>query len=451
MSREAGDKASPACPLLASTSANFARNRPPLPVPYAAHKAKAQGLPGTGQMKLVEEGRTIPLSDVAKHHSTQLPQLFLAKSNYKGPPAVKEGELLMVQYKKTVKVAYGTTTSGHRITLHHNCKLLLTRLETEESRTFTAKTLLSSNSLPLAMIVMKPFEDPKKQVIIQTGTILLNTHTKREGRCSDVIVAEDTSGQIVTITASCTGVFSIHPQDIQLHLVQLVHTCKLPVKVYLESSPEAVTLRSIVKQEVLVAQPFSECHGKPETSETYEFPADCNLQVVRIVSLAIKQNVSKIQYYSIFRKPEGDDDGDDDGSYQYAILGESPVQWRKGVSRQHSDVILASTQQSSGTLSAAGASASLDSTVKQETIKNNLTYLRSLRLDEVLELLEAMQLEEYREYFKKENIDGEVLSSLTEADLLRELNMQKRLHRVRLMKVIEGIYSVQVIFRELYI
>ena len=87
----------------------------------------------------------------------------------------------------------------------------------------------------------------------------------------------------------------------------------------------------------------------------------------------------------------------------------------------------------------------------EKKIAENLVYLKSMQGTEVLELLEAMQLEEYKESFKSERIDGEMLSSLTEADLMHELNIQKRLHRVRLMKVIEGVYSASDILTQIYI
>ena len=394
-------------------------------------------------MEFVEESCPITLSDVAKRHSSELPQLFRAKSNYTGPPAVRQGDMLLVQYKKTVKVAHGTNSSGERITLTHNCKLLLTHLKTEESRELTAKSLLSSKSLPPAMMVMKPFPDVKRQTFIQSGAVLLNIHAKKESRGHDVIVAEDTTGQTVHITACCPGIFSIHPQDVQLHLVQLVHHCKLPVKVYLDGSCKAITLKAIDQQEVLVIQPFSQNNFKAESTETYEFPADCNLQVVRIVSLANKRTATKIQYYSMFRQLEDDDD-----TWLYESLNKPrTVQWRRDALSPRKQRPLSSPQ----LLTTTGASASLDSAVKEDTVENNLAYLRSLSVDEVLELLEAMQLEEYRESFKREMIDGEVLSSLTEADLLQELNIQKRLHRVRLMKVIEGVYSVQANLCKLYI
>ena len=419
--------------------------RLPMPIPSEDIKDFLPKQQGTEQMELLEEDCPIPLSDVAKLHSSKLPQLFRAKENHRGLPAIKEGDILLVQYKKTVKVAHGRNSCGDRITLAHNCKLLLTDLETKESRELTAKSLLSSKSLPPAMIVMKQFAHVKRQIFIQSGTILLNIHIKRDSRLHNVIVAEDTTGQSVEITANCPGVFSVHPQDIQLHLVQLLHSCKLPIKVYLEGSvTKAITLHEIDQQEVLVIQPLSKDNfDVVSTEEIYELPADSSLRVVKVVGLANKCEAAKIQYYSMFRKLEGDDD-----TWLYDSLREpTAVRWRS-VPETHSDARKQRPFSAAFPSTTAGASASLDSS---ESVENNIAYLKRLTVDEVLELLEAMQLEEYQESFKKERIDGEMLSSLTEADLMHELNIQKRLHRVRLMKVIEGVYSVQATFHELYI
>ena len=440
----AGFNSLPAMKLTSNISSPSLRL--PMPIPSEEIKGFLPEQQGTEQMKFVEEDGPIPLSNVAKLHSSKLPQLFRAKENYRGPPAINKGDILLVQYKKTVKVAHGRNSCGDTVTLAHNCKLLLTDLETEESRELTAKSLLSSKSLPPAMIVMKQFAHVKRQVFIESGTILLNIRMKRDSRLHNVIVAEDTTGQSVEITANCPGVFSVHPRDIQLDLAQLVYSCKLPIKVYPEGSvSKAITLHEIGQQEVLVIQPVSKNNFDVEsTKEIYELPANSNLQVVKVVGLANKCKAAKIQYYSMFRKLEDDDDD----TWLYDSLRETTaVRWRS-VPESHSGARKQRPFSAAFPSTTAGASASLDSS---ECVESNIAYLKRLTVDEVLELLEAMQLEEYKESFKKERIDGEVLSSLTEDDLMHELNIQKRLHRVRLMKVIEGVYSVQATFHELYI
>ena len=60
----------------------------------------------------------------------------------------------------------------------------------------------------------------------------------------------------------------------------------------------------------------------------------------------------------------------------------------------------------------------------------------------VLRLLENMGLEQYTPTFKQEQINGDILSTCDDAILKDELSVTSRLHRMRLLRVIEGTYSV---------
>lgn len=58
-------------------------------------------------------------------------------------------------------------------------------------------------------------------------------------------------------------------------------------------------------------------------------------------------------------------------------------------------------------------------------------------------LLDAMHLAQYKDVFASEQITGEVLAELDEEILQNELGVSVKIHRIRLMKVINGKYSVQ--------
>ena len=58
-------------------------------------------------------------------------------------------------------------------------------------------------------------------------------------------------------------------------------------------------------------------------------------------------------------------------------------------------------------------------------------------------LLDAMHLAQYKDVFASEQITGEVLAELDEEILQKELEISVKIHRIRLMKVINGKYSVQ--------
>ena len=67
----------------------------------------------------------------------------------------------------------------------------------------------------------------------------------------------------------------------------------------------------------------------------------------------------------------------------------------------------------------------------------NICNLKLLDPVGVLNLLDAMNLSVYKENFRKELIDGEILSEFTE-EMFIELGVEKGIHRLRLMHVVKG-------------
>ena len=54
-----------------------------------------------------------------------------------------------------------------------------------------------------------------------------------------------------------------------------------------------------------------------------------------------------------------------------------------------------------------------------------------------------MGMKEYQQKFAEQQINGDLLSECDEAILKDELNVSQRLHRIKLLKIISGMYSVQ--------
>ena len=65
---------------------------------------------------------------------------------------------------------------------------------------------------------------------------------------------------------------------------------------------------------------------------------------------------------------------------------------------------------------------------------------------QVLQLLELMDLTQYKENFEREHISGEVLIECDEDVLMQELGILSKLHRIRLLKIISGQQSAKDIF-----
>ena len=62
---------------------------------------------------------------------------------------------------------------------------------------------------------------------------------------------------------------------------------------------------------------------------------------------------------------------------------------------------------------------------------------------QVLKLLELIGLKQYQDSFKRQAIDGDILSELDEDILERDLNVTTKLHRLRLLKIISGRQSAK--------
>ena len=65
---------------------------------------------------------------------------------------------------------------------------------------------------------------------------------------------------------------------------------------------------------------------------------------------------------------------------------------------------------------------------------------------QVLLLLEKMGLKQYKEMFQKESINGEILVEC-DSEILEDLNVTSRIHRLRLLKIISGQNSAQKILQ----
>ena len=71
----------------------------------------------------------------------------------------------------------------------------------------------------------------------------------------------------------------------------------------------------------------------------------------------------------------------------------------------------------------------------------NITSLQLLNTNGVLRLLDAIGLSQYKEAFKGEHVDGQLLASL-DSNMLDELGVQKSLHKMKIVKFINGEQSV---------
>ena len=82
----------------------------------------------------------------------------------------------------------------------------------------------------------------------------------------------------------------------------------------------------------------------------------------------------------------------------------------------------------------------------QKDTAKNIEYLQTMQKTDILKLLDAMNLNAYKDAFDEEQIDGETMACLSH-EMLIELGVSKSLHRLRLMKIITGQTSAETILK----
>ncbi len=70
-------------------------------------------------------------------------------------------------------------------------------------------------------------------------------------------------------------------------------------------------------------------------------------------------------------------------------------------------------------------------------------------MQQVQNLLESMGLRQYKDMFLQEQISGDILIQCSDLELRDELKVSKKIHRMRLMKIIDGSHSAQSIMKGL--
>ena len=438
----------------------------PHPVPTSPPLSDARQ-PELDTKQFVRTGDVMSLWNITNSEDLQLPQLFVAESKYDGPPVIEKGQVIMVVKIKTVTQIQGTYSNGKELTLSSASSLQLSPLGegVKVSQSLTAKALLSLKSLPPVVTVAKQFTVASETVVTSGTRLFLQRNQPPASKYKATehpLLARDLGGREFALTANCSGIFSTHPRDTSLVLQEVIKHCQFPLKVLAYDSKEEMTLESVSQQQMLVSYPFN-TRQKSEAT-VFELPAEGSLQLVRVIMQseemesnmhpddeAVENNLENT--YEVIPEHTASESPQQMSPTQQATspdaLRDDPYSVVRSLSQDRSSTP-ASPFGSLPYPSGASAIGTTDE-YNEKKIAENLVYLKSMHVDEIIQLLESMQLDEYKESFKKEKIDGEVLSSLTEADLLHELNIQKRLHRVRLMKVIEGVYSASEILTQIYI
>jgi hypothetical protein len=78
-----------------------------------------------------------------------------------------------------------------------------------------------------------------------------------------------------------------------------------------------------------------------------------------------------------------------------------------------------------------------------DVANSNRAYLATLGSEQICDLLSVMNLNQYVDTFRNEQVSGELLMELTDDVLEQDLNVSNKLHRLRIGKLINGLHSAE--------
>ena len=373
------------------------------------------------------------------------------------------GQIMLLKYHKKSRALQGSDLQSRPVTILQNSKVKLSPLKSEMylSKSMSAERLLKLDPVPPVVRVANPFSTTKNGTV-EAGTMLyLNSQTKKQ------VKAKIPNGPTFTITARSDGEFSANPDDVKVFPLEVICNISLPINVLLEhnaTSEDIVTLKEVTEVPVMVAQPYDIALAATLPMEV-ELIADGSLDVVRIV-LEEREKEEEVYYYAkcvapVRQQPESNlEDYDDVGNWTQFQTSRPPSRPpSRTPSRTPSKEVPASPRYTQSprrlpmpsktdkdeeyiqmTHPISGLSPSFTS--EDSKRQQNLALLKKQSVSDICNLLGAMKLEKYKFVFEREMIDGHLMASLTEEMLSKEFGIQSDVHKLRLMKIIDGTHSV---------
>ena len=320
-----------------------------------------------------------------------------------------------------------------------------------------SKELLGCSTLPRTFCAMKPFKDSKGDLVEQ-GTLLF---TLKEG---NPLVAITLGNVKICIDKSTMGEFSVRSSNTKVSLKEAVKYLKFPFtcrlfpakgvdcfvnKIIVEKISKGVVIEGVMKTE--------EGHSVTSFQKPSIIPASSQIQV-NIMKTRESDTLEHIYDYATkiytslkpLSRPHSQYQplisDKSDGRKSHHSMG-TPAIRSRSLPRvpQSANFQARSPSPSHVDNDDSGSSCHYidmsEADIKYKS-KLNLQVLEKLTVEDVLLLLEKMNLNQYRDAFEQEKIDGILLASL-DNDMLEELGVTKHIHRLRLKKIIEGKHNVE--------
>ena len=465
--------------LLSTTTGRINSNCTLENLQQLTHSAPPSPTPTSTRTLFIPTSCAMTSEEVADPQKVTLPQLFMA-NNADSTSGIAEGSIILVKYTKSTSMVHGRDQDGTSIQMSLNTPATLSPItdECNQRRRMSAEEVLTCKPPPIAVKVMQPFR--QKDCTVEQGTLLFlqTTEAVAKGKPRKLRF-HDYRGNKIILTAACTGLFSSHPDDVKLFLAELVAKCKFPVNVLFEDgtySSNIVTLDGVCKQDVLVVQLCNKHDGKP-VGQDHELSSHSGLSLVR-VALNDKQS-KRVMHTTI---PESDAAVTASLPQLLAcatgtsLMRTNPLEadhtvpvknnaenhgYTKMYSASNHGVDISGQQRPpwnqsqidrESKISGGGDGDDDDDDNEDEEYlyvdyngqvrytpeQRNIAYLKTLNEADILQLLEAMNMDVYKPIFRREAVDGHLFSELTDEMLRNDLEVQSPLHCLRLGAVIRG-------------
>ena len=415
------------------------------------------------------------------------PKLVRIKTNYHSPIGIltlAENQIIVAMGIKKAVIVSGVDSSGSLFKLPEGCKeIKFAPFQDSLPAIFTVQDLFKIKHLPSVFVPTKSFTDAKGTKVQQNTLLFLVKKHKFTPTSSSTVKVWTTDGDIY-IDSGIQCSFSSKREDVKMPLQTLIRKIPLPVKVEPFSSDddidtiEELTLKRVDTERILT--------GIVRVSSStrmpiIDIPSSLNimLEIITPERESHLENIystAEIQYANFlpkYRKESMWSNPSDDmltrNTKPYAEDNEPKSRVFENLADRYEFEVTSSDEHDYEIVGASRYSiprrVHLVNKSDERPIPPELpitqhhtpaeqsqpnsdfptdqnAYLQSLSIGSIQTLLQAMNLSCYCESFKREQIDGELLSSLN-SEMLRELGVTKSIHLLRLQKVIDGTHSAK--------
>jgi len=442
------------------------------------------------------------LEEFAKHF--RLPQTVRVYSGHYGLTeqlSMSEGEELILFFIKSSKVVKATTRNrSETYYLPLNSLLQFSPYyqnsgdETVCHQYSTVHDLIQRREgLPKVVKVLKSYFGTSEKSSVLKGEVIFPKKVSGKGR-NTVLKCINRSGNKLKLGLSCMGQFSTDPHDVRMYLSEYIeHINEFPASLLIFSENEnSKKLLQVYSSTVLILE-------APQTLRSYICSTDIfggadypmielpmflpiQIQCATRSGLNMKPIYNKVQHtYENFKQSVigksiypaqsqvslkiqqqfYEEVQEDDGNSQfydleypeaiYEPITEAQLQNHRQSQympllpniHPSSPCTTLTDQDKSKPLTVLLPSPDLPKdTVSSPTPEENITYLKTMDVDHILQLLVDMNMSQYKDSFQHEQVDGELLSELT-VEELEDLGVTRKIHQRRLMKLMDGSSSAK--------